>query len=181
SGPSMRAPKSMSPSQPSTEFDNEGSRDLTPGQGLNGMAKKWYVVRVQSGREDTVRENLEKRVKSAGLDQIISRVLVPTEKVSEIKAGRRRVSQKKIYPGYIMLEMDYNEDAWFLVRETPGIGDFIGSHREPVPMAGHEVEKIIVEVGKQGGKPKLKIDFKKGDSVKIKGGPFENFDGGVEG
>ncbi len=144
------------------------------------MAKKWYVVRVQSGREDTVRENLERRVKSAGLDGVISRVLVPTEKVSEIKGGRRRVSQKKIYPGYIMLEMDYNEDAWFLVRETPGIGDFIGSHGEPVPMADHEVDKIIVEVEKQEEKPKLKIDFKKGDSVKIKEGPFENFDGVVD-
>lgn len=149
-------------------------------RGFTGMAKKWYVVRVQSGREDTVRENLERRVKSAGLENIIARVLVPTEKVSEIKGGRRRVSQKKIYPGYIMLEMDYNEDAWFLVRETPGIGDFIGSHGEPVPMADHEVEKIIGEVEKQEEKPKLKIDFKKGDSVKIKEGPFENFDGVVD-
>ncbi len=144
------------------------------------MSTNWYVVRVQSGREDQVKDNLERTIKAKGLTERVTRVLVPSEKVSEIKGGRRRVTKKKIYPGYIMVEMEYGEDTWFAVRETPGIGDFIGSHGEPVPMADHEIEKIIGQIEKQEEKPTLKIDFRAGDSVKIKEGPFENFDGVVE-
>ncbi len=145
-----------------------------------GMAKKWYVLRVQSGKEDQVKENLEKRVRTFGLDERVSRILVPMEKLSVIKGGKRRVTQKKIYPGYIMVEMDMNDEGWTVVKETPGIGDFIGSHGAPTPMNDHEVQKLLGELERQEEKPKIKIDFKKGDSVKIKEGPFENFDGVVD-
>jgi len=145
-----------------------------------GMTKRWYVVRVQSGKEEQVRDNLEKRVKMLGLDENVSRVLVPTEKITVMKGGKRRVTQKKIFPGYIMVEMDNTDDVWFAIKETPGIGDFVGSHGEPVPMEDHEVDKILGDIERQEEKPKLKIEFKKGDSVKIKEGPFENFDGQVE-
>jgi len=145
-----------------------------------GMTKRWYVVRVQSGKEEQVRDNREKRVKMLGLDENVSRVLVPTEKITVMKGGKRRVTQKKIFPGYIMVEMDNTDDVWFAIKETPGIGDFVGSHGEPVPMEDHEVDKILGDIERQEEKPKLKIEFKKGDSVKIKEGPFENFDGQVE-
>lgn len=144
------------------------------------MAKEWYVIRVQSGREDLVRQNLERRVKSAGLDDRISRVLVPTEKVSEIKGGRKKVREKKLYPGYIMVEMEYDEDTWYMIRETPGIGDFVGSRSRPAPMAVHEAERILHEMEREEEKPKVRIEFQKGDHVKIKEGPFENFDGIIE-
>ncbi len=144
------------------------------------MTKRWYVVRVQSGKEEQVRDNLEKRVKMLGLDENVSRVLVPTEKITVMKGGKRRVTQKKIFPGYIMVEMDNTDDVWFAIKETPGIGDFVGSHGEPVPMEDHEVDKILGDIERQEEKPKLKIEFKQGDSVKIKEGPFENFDGQVE-
>jgi transcriptional antiterminator NusG len=144
------------------------------------MAKEWYVIRVQSGREDLVRDTLDKRVKAAGFENRIARVLVPTEKVSEIKGGRKRVRERKLYPGYIMVEMEFDEQVWYLIRETPGIGDFVGSRSKPAPMAAHEAERILHDMAKEEEKPKLRIEFQKGDNVKIKEGPFENFDGMVE-
>jgi transcriptional antiterminator NusG len=143
------------------------------------MANQWYVLRVQSGRENKVRDSLERRIKAAGLDERVPTILVPTETVTEVKGGRKRVTRRKIYPGYVMVEMDLNEDVWFLIRETPGIGDFVGSHGHPVPMEAHEVDRILGDMSKQEEKPRLKIEFQKDDPVKIKEGPFENFDGRV--
>ncbi len=142
--------------------------------------RKWYVVRVQSGREEQVRDGLVRRVKAAGLEDSISSVIVPTEKVTEIRGGRKTVREKKKYPGYIMIEMLQGRDTWFLVRETPGIGDFLGL-KEPIPMADHEVTRMLVEQsGAEEEKPRIKIDFQKGDTVRIKEGAFDNFDGIVE-
>jgi transcription termination/antitermination protein NusG len=144
------------------------------------MATHWYVIRVQSGKEEKVRKGLEKRIAAAGAEEIISRVLVPTETVSEIKNGKKRVSKKKIFPGYIMVEMEASDDALYLIRETPGVGDFVGSHMRPTPMEPHEVHRLLGDMERQAEAPKLKINFQKGESVKIKEGPFENFDGIVD-
>ena len=150
------------------------------------MPCRWFVLRVQSNKEDRVRSNLQKRVKAAGLDDTIREILVPTEQVTEIRSGRRRIAERKIYPGYVMIQMEVGEDnevseeAWYLVRETPGIGDFIGAERRPVPMADHEVDKILGEAERTEEAPRLMINFKEGDSVKVREGPFENFDGVVE-
>jgi transcriptional antiterminator NusG len=141
---------------------------------------RWYVVRVQSGREESVKDGLLRRVNAAGLNTKITNVIVPTEKVTEIRSGRKTVREKKLYPGYIMIQMLQDKDAWFLVRETPGIGDFLGL-KEPIPMAEHEVNKMLVEqTGAEEEKPRIKIDFQKGDTVRVKEGAFENFDGIVE-
>jgi transcription termination/antitermination protein NusG len=141
---------------------------------------RWYVVRVQSGREESVKDGLLRRVNAAGLQTKITNVIVPTEKVTEIRSGRKTVREKKLYPGYIMIQMLQDKDAWFLVRETPGIGDFLGL-KEPIPMAEHEVNKMLVEqTGAEEEKPRIKIDFQKGDTVRVKEGAFENFDGIVE-
>jgi transcription termination/antitermination protein NusG len=144
------------------------------------MAMNWYVLRVQSGREDRVCENLRKRVRAAGLDQHVERVLVPTETVSEIKGGRKRNYRRKIFPGYVLVQMDITDDVWFLIRETSGIGDFVGAHGRPAPMEPHEVERLLGEMERTQEKPKVKIQFQKGESVKIKEGPFESFDGIVD-
>jgi transcriptional antiterminator NusG len=144
------------------------------------MAKEWYVLRVQSGREEVVRDNLDKRVKASGLDDRVFQILVPTERVSEIKGGRKRVREKRLYPGYIMVEMEFDDDTWYLIRETPGIGDFVGSRSRPAPMAPHEAERILHEMEQEEEKPKVRIEFNAGDNVKIKEGPFENFDGVIE-
>lgn len=151
------------------------------------MTKKWYVLRVQSNKEDKVRRSLEEHIRMRGLEHLIPRVMVPSEKVSEIKGGKKRVLERKIYPGYVMAEVEVDEkgqipsDVWFLIRETPGAGDFIGSDQMPVPMMNYEVDKILSEaVTKEEEAPKSKIEFSVGDKVRVKDGPFENFDGIVE-
>lgn len=149
--------------------------------------KKWFVLRVQSNKEDKVRKALEECIKARGLENKVSKVLVPTEKVSEIKGGKKRISERKVFPGYIMAEVEVDEqgnmpsDVWFLIRETPGSGDFLGGERtKPVPMATYEVEKMLSEVEKGEDRPKAKIHFKEGERVRVKEGPFENFEGVVE-
>ena len=147
---------------------------------------QWYVLRVASGQEDRVRRGLEARVKAKGLEERVPRILVPVESVTEMKGGRKRTVKRKIYPGYVIVEMEtddkgqVDQHCWFLVRETPGVGDFIGAHGKPEPMAQEEVDKLLGQVQKETEKPRLKIEFSPGDAVKIKEGPFENYDGVIE-
>lgn len=150
------------------------------------MPKKWFVLRVQSNREEKVKNTLEESARTRAIEDKVAKVLVPTEKVSEIKGGKKRVRERKIYPGYIMAEIEVDEDGnipsdvWFLIRETPGTGDFIGGDKKPVPMANYEVEKMLSDLESKEEQPKASIKFKEGDRVRIKEGPFENFDGTVE-
>ena len=144
------------------------------------MEMQWFVLRVASGQEDRVRRGLEARVKAKALEEQIPRILVPTETVTEMKSGKKRTIKRKIYPGYVIVEMEMTEPSWFLIRETPGVGDFIGSHGKPEPMSENEVDKLLGQVQKETEKPKLKIEFSKGDAVKIKDGPFENYDGVID-
>ncbi len=142
---------------------------------------QWYILKVQSNREDSISEGLRRRVAIAGLDRFFGDVIVPTEKVTEVKGGRKRVVKRKLYPGYIVVHMEINDDTWFLVRETPGIGDFTGAAGNPTPMLPHEVDRILArQEQKTEEAPKLKIGFKIGDRVKINEGTFENFEGEVE-
>ena len=144
------------------------------------MSLQWYVLRVASGQEDRVRRGLEARVRANGLEEQIPRILVPTETVTAMKGGKRRTVKKKLYPGYVLVEMELDDPTWFLIRETPGVGDFIGSHGKPEPMSEDEVSKLLGQVQKDEDKPKLKIEFSAGDAVKIKEGPFENYDGVID-
>jgi transcriptional antiterminator NusG len=141
----------------------------------------WYILKVQSNREDSIREGLQRRVRIAGLDSFFGDVIVPIEMVTEFKGGKKRVVKRKLYPGYLVVQMEINEDTWFLVRETPGIGDFTGASGRPSPMLPHEIAKIIArQEEKSEDAPKLKINFNTGDHVKINDGTFENFEGEVE-
>ena len=135
----------------------------TTGSKADRMDYRWYVVRVASNREERVRDSLMARVKQSGFEERVRSVLVPTERVSEIKAGKRRVVQRKIFPGYILVEMALDDETWYLVRGTPGIGDFVGSDSVPVAMEPHEVEKIIGGMEDTEEKPKLDIHFQLGD------------------
>ena len=144
------------------------------------MAKEWYVLRVASGREESVKEGLLKKVQLAGLQDQVPTVLVPTERVSEIKGGKKRFKERKLYPGYIIVEMDLTDDVWYLIKDTSGIGDFVGSFQKPIPLAPHEVEKILNTLKSKDEAPEVKIDLEPQDRVKIKEGPFENFDGTVD-
>jgi transcription termination/antitermination protein NusG len=141
----------------------------------------WYILKVQSNREESIREGLLRRVAIAGLGYYFDEVIVPTEKVTEFKGGKKRVVKRKLYPGYLVVHMEINDDTWFLVRETPGIGDFTGAAGHPSPMLPHEVERIVAKQEEKSEKaPKLKIAFREGERVKIKEGTFENFEGEVD-
>lgn len=150
------------------------------------MPKQWFVLRVQSNKEDKVKDSLVELIKARGLEKLVTNVLVPSEKVSEIKGGKKKITERKIYPGYIMAEVEVDEhgqipkEVWFLIRETPGAGDFIGGQNKPVPMASYEVEKLLSEVEHKEEKPRAKIEFHEGEKVRVKEGPFENYDGIVE-
>lgn len=141
----------------------------------------WYILKVQSNREESIRDGLLRRVAIEGLDRYFGEIIVPTEKVTEFKGGKKRVTKRKLYPGYIVANMEINEETWFLVRETPGIGDFTGAAGTPTPMLPHEVSRILAsQEEKREETPKLKINFSVGDRVKINEGTFENFEGEVD-
>jgi len=149
----------------------------------------WYVLKVQSSREDTIRDALQRRVKIQGLEKYFGknadgrpRIVVPTEKITEIRNNKKRIVERKTYPGYIMVQMELNEKTWFLVRETPGVGDFVGAHGTPTKMTEAEVNQMLHQEEEKttAETPKVRIDVERGDRVKIKDGPFENFEGTVE-
>ena len=150
-------------------------------EGNGAPAKSWYVVKVQSGREDSIKEGLLKRVKMQGLEDYFGEIIVPSEKVSEIKGGKKKVTERKFYPGYMMVNMAITDETWYLVRSIPGVGDFVGGASGPTPMEQHEVDKMLGQAAsKTDDQPRLKISFEKGETVKIKEGPFENFEGSVD-
>jgi transcription termination/antitermination protein NusG len=160
-----------------------------PGKSAEGMSeqekeeirKEWYILKVQSNREESIKEGLMRRVRAAGLDRYFGECIVPTEMVSEFKGGKKRVTKRKLYPGYLVVHMAINDDTWYLVRETTGIGDFTGSVGRPTPMLAQDVQKILAKSEEKTDEaPKLKISFKKGDRVKINEGTFENFEGEVD-
>lgn len=144
---------------------------------------EWYILKVQSNREDSVKRNLEKRIKVAGLERYFGHIIVPTESVTELKGGKRKVIKHKLYPGYVIIQMEINDDSWYLVRQTSGIGDFAGADGKPITMLPEEVERILqmdaVEPDKAGTQG-LRIAFNVGDSVKVSDGTFMNYEGIVD-
>ena len=142
------------------------------------MAKNWYVVHTYSGFEEKVRLSIEEKVEGLGLQERIMRVLIPTERVVELRAGKKRESDKKFYPGYILVEMELDDETWHLVKNIPRVTGFVGGKR-PVPIPEEEVEIIMQQVEK-GPVPQVKTQYQKGDSVRIIDGPFSNFNGFVE-
>jgi transcription termination/antitermination protein NusG len=145
----------------------------------------WYIIKVAFNREDSIRDALNKRIKLAGMEAFFGEILIPTEDVVTFtRNGTRRVVKRKLYPGYLMAYMTINDDTWFLVRETPGVGDFTGSNGKPTPMDPHDVERIIKSVrpDEVEGEKALKtaIPFRCGDRVRCKEGYFQNLEGEVE-
>ena len=140
----------------------------------------WYILKVQSNRERSITDALRRKVAIEGLDRYFGDIVVPTEKVTEFKGGKKKVVERKLYPGYIVVNMHINDDTWFAVRETTGIGDFTGSGGKPTPMLPHEVARIVqTEEEETSETPKLNINFELSDRVKIKEGTFESFEGEV--
>ena len=144
------------------------------------MTLQWYFLRVQVGREERIRESIVKRLKQQGIDDKVPQVIVPTETVAEHRGSKRVIKKKKLYPGYLMVEMDLTDEVWFTLRETPGFGDFVGGRNQPAPASPDEVENVLRRMDDSQEQPKVAVNFNKGDRVKIKQGPFENMDASVE-
>jgi transcription termination/antitermination protein NusG len=149
---------------------------------------RWYVLRVASNREEQVKESLQRKVTLEDLKSVIGRIVVPVEQVKRIRSGKQRVLKRKLYPGYVFMEIEPGEDgkisekAWFLIKETVGVGDFVGTEGLPVPMSDTDVAKMLSEVEKAAEQAavNIKVDFTKGDVVKIREGAFENLEGAVD-
>jgi transcriptional antiterminator NusG len=173
---------------PPEEEDDDA--DVTPLELLTDeirdedIVKDWYILKVQVNREESIRDALQRRVKIEGLERFFGDIIVPTEDVAEFsKSGKRRIVKRKLYPGYIMVHLAINDDTWFLVRETPGIGDFTGSAGKPTPMDRREVDRILsLGAAEVSGDAHVKtaIPFRAGDRVRVKEGYFQNFEGDVE-
>jgi transcriptional antiterminator NusG len=143
--------------------------------------RNWYILKVQSNREDSIRDALQRKIRIEGLTDFFGDIIVPIEKVTEFKNGKKRVVKRKLYPGYIVVNMELNDDTWYLVRGTGGIGDFTGSGGKPNPMSAADVKKIVQKPEEQQEEqPKFTFKHKKGDKVKINEGMFENYEGEVE-
>lgn len=149
--------------------------------------KQWYILKVQVNRESSICDALNRRVKMHGLESHFGDVLVPTEDIKEFtKTGKQRIVKRKLYPGYIVVNMAINDDTWFIVRETPGIGDFTGSVGKPAPIGGAEIDKILKlskpQEAEDGGKDEIKMRFpyKVGDRVRVNEGNFQSLEGDVD-
>src|SRR5437773_7025887 len=141
--------------------------------------RAWYAIHTYSGYENKVKSHLEARIASMDMRNKIFRIIVPMEEEVEIKQGQRRTVQRKVFPGYVLVEMVMSDEAWYVVRNTPGVTSFVGSGNRPVPLQEHEIKSILKQVTKETDKPKAKISFSKGQSVRVIDGPFTEFIGTV--
>ncbi|MFA9478012.1 transcription termination/antitermination protein NusG [Phycisphaerales bacterium AB-hyl4] len=170
------------PQQPQVETQDQIPEEepmVTPGM-------NWFVLRVASNKEDSVRQTLLRKIKIEGYEHLVNRILVPTEKEKTIKGGKQRIIEKKLYPGYVFVEMKLEndgripQDVFFLIKETTGVGDFIGTAGRPSPMSVPEIEKMLQASKPAEEQPQVKMEFAKGDHIKIREGPFENMEGTID-
>lgn len=141
--------------------------------------KKWYVVHTQTGSEEKAKAGLESKMASTELKNFVEEIVVPTEQVSEIRGGKKRISERKFFPGYILVKMEMSKESWYLVKSTPGITGFIGPGRRPTPISDDEVKSILRRTEDTETKPTPKVTFDVGESIRISQGPFANFNGNV--
>ena len=144
------------------------------------MSKQWYIVHTYSGFEKKVKESLEGRVTAFGLGDKIGRVMVPTEDVIEVRGGKKIVSPRMFYPGYVLVEMEMNDDTWHVVRSTPRVTGFVGSGQTPSPLSEEEVQAILNRSATPTERQKPKLTFERNEQVRIVDGPFSSFNGVVE-
>ncbi|MBA2353045.1 MAG: transcription termination/antitermination protein NusG [Acidobacteria bacterium] len=154
--------------------------DVTESAAQAPTVLNWYIVHTYSGFEKKVKESLEQRVHAYGLQDKFGEVLVPTEIVIEMRAGRKYEAPKRIFPGYLFVEMLMSDDAWHVVKNTPKVTGFVGAGAKPTPLTREEVDNILTQVRESADKPKPKYHFEKGDQVRINEGPFTNFNGTVD-
>lgn len=164
--------------QPAPEQHEEQPDELHAYHAREGM--EWFVVHTYSGFEKKVRESLTQRVAAYGVEDDFGEILIPTEDVVEMKSGKKVISQKKYYPGYILVQMRMSDNGWHLVKNTPKVTGFVGPERRPTSITQQEIDEIVVRVSSSADKPKPKFMYEKGETVRIIDGPFSNFTGVVD-
>ncbi|MCE5202007.1 MAG: transcription termination/antitermination protein NusG [Synergistaceae bacterium] len=137
----------------------------------NTQERRWYIVQTYSGYENKVKANLEQRIATMGMEDRIFRVLVPVEEKVYVKDGKTKRIRRKVFPSYVLVEMILEDQSWYVVRHTPGVTGFVGSGNHPIPLTPREVEDIMNKIGKES-KPKIEVDFRVGDMIQVKSGPF---------
>lgn len=164
--------------------ERQEERNAAAASGAGGAAsdkKRWYVVHAYSGMEKSVRRALLERVDRMGMKDRFGEILVPTEEVVEVKAGQKSVTERRFFPGYILVEMEMTDETWHLVRNTPKITGFIGGKsNKPTPIPQHEIDKLLQQMQDGVDKPRPKVSYEVGELVRIKEGPFADFNGNVE-
>jgi transcriptional antiterminator NusG len=159
---------------------------LAPDEQIRQAGMDWFVLRVASNKESSVRETLLRKVQIENMTHLVGRILVPTEKTKTIKAGKQKVTETKLYPGYVFVEMKLEpdgripQDVFFLIKETTGVGDFVGTAGRPTPMKEHEIEKMLKDSRRPEEEPSVKMVFIKGEHVVIREGPFQGYEGTVD-
>ncbi len=186
--PAEPAPES-SPADKSPAMDgrpDEKGDVLDGDEPIRQGGMDWFVLRVASNKEKSVQQTLLRKVQIENMTHLVGRILVPTEKTKTIKAGKMKVTETKLYPGYVFVEMQLEEDGripqdvFFLIKETTGVGDFVGTAGRPTPMAEHEIQKMLMDSRKPDEEPVVKMTFEKGEPVVIREGPFANYEGTVD-
>ena len=176
----------MSEKAPTTEPRPERSDLLRPDEPLRQEGMNWFVLRVASNKESSVQATLVRKVQIEGMTHLVGRILVPTEKVKTNRAGKTKITEMKLYPGYVFVEMKLEpdgripQDVFFLIKETTGVGDFVGTAGRPTAMKEHEIEKMLRDSRKPEDEPTVKLVFAKGEHVVIKEGPFQSYEGTVD-
>ena len=144
------------------------------------MSKQWYVIHTYSGFERKVKLSIEEQFGHSSYGDRFDEVVIPTEEVVEVRKGKKKVSSRKFFPGYILINVDMNQDIWYMIKNTPKVTGFLGASSEPVPLSGEEVKTIMDQIKGESARPKPKFSFEKGESVRVIDGPFLNFNGVVE-
>lgn len=171
------APRRMDSSSRATSDELPDLSQVPRTEGEHGDGRAWYVVHCYSGYENKVRHNLEQRIESMGMKTQIFDVVVPTEEEIEVKEGKRRTVERRVFPGYILVNMVLTEESWYVVRNTPGVTSFVGQGNTPLPLRPEEVSQIVKRMEAEA--PRIKVTFKQGERVRIVDGPFNDFRGTV--
>ncbi len=145
------------------------------------MPKKWYVIHAQTGFEEKVKASLEKKLEqNPDIKNFIDSIVVPTEQVAEIKGGKKKISERKFFPGYVLVQMELNDKSWYFIKKTSGVTGLVGPRSRPTPLTEQEVKNILKQTETTKEKPIPKVTFEKGEPIRVKEGPFNNFNGAVE-
>jgi transcriptional antiterminator NusG len=183
---SDHASKPEKTSAPMDGRPNEKQGLIEANEPLMQDGMNWFTLRVASNKENSVRETLLRKVQIEGMTHLVGRILVPTEKTKTVKGGKQKITETKLYPGYVFVEMRLEpdgripQDVFFLIKETTGVGDFVGTAGRPTPLKLHEIEKLHKDSRKPEDEPNVKLVFSKGEHVMIKEGPFANYEGTVD-